>query len=176
MGSALSSLLLNFLGRKNSLLLSGFFFFSSFLLIGLADFTASRDGLVLAGRAISGLGVGLGVPSASIYIAETSSPHLRGKLSTLPALFLALGVLLGYLLGMTMTPHTSLSCFIKILPVSGIFLSWDQLALACSAPGFLLITIIFLPESPSFLAQKGREEPAADALCQLKGISKDSAL
>ena len=71
---------------------------------------------------------------------------------------------------------TSLSCFIKILPVSGIFLSWDQLALACSAPGFLLITIIFLPESPSFLAQKGREDPAADALCQLKGISKDSAL
>ena len=107
-GSALSSLLLNFLGRKNSLLLSGFFFFSSFLLIGLADFTASRAGLVLAGRAISGLGVGLGVPSASIYIAETSSPHLRGKLSTLPALFLALGVLLGYLLGMMGTiNHTS---------------------------------------------------------------------
>ena len=98
-GSALSSILLNFLGRKNSILLSGFIFASSFLLIGLADFTANRNGLVLAGRAISGLGVGLGVPSTSIYIAETSSPQLRGKLSTLPALFLALGVLLGYFLG-----------------------------------------------------------------------------
>ena len=102
-GSALSSILLNFLGRKNSILLSGFIFFSSFLMIGLADFTGSRDGLVLAGRAISGLGVGLGVPSTSIYIAETSSPDLRGKLSSLPALFLAFGVLLGYLLGMETT-------------------------------------------------------------------------
>ena len=124
--------------------------------MGLADLTASREGLVLTGRAISGLGVGLGVPSASIYIAETASPHLRGKLSTLPALFLALGVLLGYLLG--------------------IFLAWDQLALACCAPGFLLITIIFLPESPSYLAGVGKTDQAAAALCQLKGISLEAGL
>ena len=113
MGSGLSSLLLNYLGRKNSIIFSGLTFFSSFLLIGLADFTSSRDGLILAGkaesdcmmsdqfegRAISGLGVGLGVPSTAIYIAECSTPQLRGKLSSLPAVFLALGVLLGYLLG-----------------------------------------------------------------------------
>ena len=175
MGSALSSILLNFLGRKNSILLSGFIFFSSFLLIGLADYSASRDGAVLAGRALCGLGSGLGVPSTSIYIAETSSPGLRGKLSSLPALFLALGVLLGYLLGMDNTSITDRTVKLGNV-VSGIFLAWDHLALACSVPGFLLITIIFLPESPSFLAEKGKDEKAVDALSQLKGISKDSAL
>ena len=120
MGSALSSILLNFLGRKNSILLSGFIFFSSFLLIGLADYSASRDGAVLAGRALCGLGSGLGVPSTSIYIAETSSPGLRGKLSSLPALFLALGVLLGYLLGMDNISITDRTGQCRIRNISGL--------------------------------------------------------
>ena len=55
--------------------------------------------LVMTGRAISGYGVGVGMPATAIYIAEVSSPQMRGKLSSLPALLMALGVLLGYLLG-----------------------------------------------------------------------------
>ena len=53
----------------------------------------------MTGRAISGYGVGVGMPATAIYIAEVSSPQMRGKLSSLPALLMALGVLLGYLLG-----------------------------------------------------------------------------
>ena len=155
-GSGLSSVLLNTVGRKNSILLSGFIFFSSFLLIGVAAMSPVWAPLVLTGRAVSGLGVGLGVPATAIYIAECSSPELRGKLSSLPALLLALGVLLGYFLG--------------------IFLPWNHLALACSAPGFFLLSVIFLPESPSYLVSKGQTERAAAALCRLKGVTKESAL
>ena len=68
-------------------------------MIGLADLISSPEKLILAGRALSGLGVGLGVPSTAIYISECSSPQLRGRLSSLPAFFLALGVLLGYVFG-----------------------------------------------------------------------------
>ena len=130
MGSGLSSILLNTLGRKNSILLSGFIFFTSFLLIGVADLAPDREVLVLAGRAISGLGVGLGVPSTAIYIAECSSPQLRGKLSSLPALLLALGVLLGYLLGRSLLPsllplNLSLRYISPLgLPGSGLLGSW----------------------------------------------------
>ena len=145
-GSALSSILLNFLGRKNSILLSGFFFSSSFLLIGLADFTPSRDELVLTGRAISGLGVGLGVPSTSIYIAETSSPQLRGKLSSLPALFLALGVLLGYFLGMDSqdTATSQQGNYIRNIPAlgpagPGLLRSWFPPNLDNFPPGVSLL-------------------------------------
>ena len=98
-GSLLSSLLLNYLGRKNSIILSGFIFLTSFLMIGLADLITISETMILAGRALSGLGVGLGVPSTSIYIAECSSPVMRGRLSSLPAFLLALGVLLGYVFG-----------------------------------------------------------------------------
>ena len=153
MGSALSSILLNFLGRKNSILLSGFIFFSSFLLIGLADYSASRDGAVLAGRALCGLGSGLGVPSTSIYIAETSSPGLRGKLSSLPALFLALGVLLGYLLGMnnisiTMTSHLT----VNIRNISGLGPSCPGLQCAWFPPHH-----DHLPAGVSVLSGRERE-------------------
>ena len=98
LGSSLSSLSLNWGGRKFSIILSGVFFFSSFLLIGLANISSSVV-MILAGRALSGLGVGLGVPSTSIYVAECSSPNLRGKLGTLPAFLLAFGVLIGYVFG-----------------------------------------------------------------------------
>jgi len=154
LGSSLSSLSLNWGGRKFSIILSGVFFFSSFLLIGLANISSSVV-MILAGRALSGLGVGLGVPSTSIYVAECSSPNLRGKLGTLPAFLLAFGVLIGY--------------------VFGIFLPWHHLAYFCSAPALLLIVaMIFLPETPSFLARKGKSEKATKALAWLRGTSYEN--
>ena len=113
--SALSSVLLQYLGRKKSIILSGFIFLSSFLMIGLAAQIPSPEKLILAGRAWSGLGVGLGVPSTAIYISECSSPQLRGRLSSLPAFFLALGVLLGYVFGRNriMFNFESVNRFIK---------------------------------------------------------------
>ena len=98
LGSSLSSLSLNYVGRKFSIILAGVFFFLSFVLIGLASISSSV-GMILAGRALSGLGVGLGVPSTAIYVAECSSAALRGKLSSLPAFLMAFGVLLGYVFG-----------------------------------------------------------------------------
>ena len=98
LGSSLSSLSLNWAGRKYSIILSGVFFFLSFILIGLASFSSSVE-MILAGRALSGIGVGLGVPSTAIYVAECSSPTLRGKLSSLPAFLMAFGVLIGYVFG-----------------------------------------------------------------------------
>ena len=98
LGSCLSFWTMNYLGRKYSIIMSGIIFFLSFLLIGLASILASVE-IILTGRALSGVGVGLAVPSAAIYVAECSSPSLRGTLSSLPAFFLALGVLIGYVFG-----------------------------------------------------------------------------
>jgi len=95
------------------------------------------------------MGVGIAVPSSAIYIAEISSPDLRGKLSSLPATFQALGVLLSYAVGLA--------------------LNWHQLAWTCTAPAILLIcALFFLPESPSHLARKGEKDAAAQALKWLR--------
>ena len=168
LGSSLSSVSLNFGGRKFSIILSGMFFFMSYILIGLASVFTSVD-MIHAGRALSGVGVGLGVPSTSIYVAECSSPALRGKLGALPAFLLALGVLLGYVFGKIDRTNIPKRYFYE-----GIFLPWHYLAFACSAPAFLLIVaMMFLPETPSFLARDGKAEKATKTLAWLRGTCED---
>ena len=98
LGSLLSSVSLNFAGRKLSILLTGFIFLLSFLIIGLASIPSSVE-MVLAGRAISGLAVGLAVPSTAVYVSECSSSTLRSIVSALPAVFLSLGVFVAYVAG-----------------------------------------------------------------------------
>jgi len=147
LGSLLSSCTLAY-SRRASIFLSGLLFLAAFSLMGVAHL-ASFLPLVLAGRLLSGMGVGIAVPSSAIYIAEISSPDLRGKLSSLPATFQALGVLLSYAIGLA--------------------LDWHQLAWTCTAPALLLIcSLFFLPESPSHLARKGEKAAAAAALKWLR--------
>merc|ERR1719431_2233404 len=154
LGSCLSYWTMNYLGRKHSIIMSGIIFFLSFLLIGMASTLASVE-IILTGRALSGVGVGLAVPSAAIYVAECSSPSLRGTLSSLPAFFLALGVLIGY--------------------VFGIFLPWHYLAYFCCTPAVLLvISMMFLPKTPTYLARKGEKEKAAKSLARLRGTSVEA--
>eukprot|EP00092_Neocalanus_flemingeri_P046464 GFUD01052267.1.p1 GENE.GFUD01052267.1~~GFUD01052267.1.p1 ORF type:complete len:481 (-),score=118.98 GFUD01052267.1:59-1501(-) len=154
LGSCLSSLTLNWAGRKCSIILSGVMFFLSFLLIGLASIPSSVE-MIITGRALSGIGVGLAVPSAAIYVAECSSPALRGTLSSLPAFLMAFGVLLGY--------------------VFGIFLPWHHLAYFCCTPAVLLVlAMMFLPDTPLYLASKGETEKAAKSLAWLRGTSVEA--
>ena len=170
LGSSLSSLSLNWMGRKFSIILAGVFFFLSFVLIGLASISSSV-GMILAGRALSGLGVGLGVPSTAIYVAECSSPALRGKLSSLPAFLMAFGVLIGYVFGRLL-----FTCMIDgFILILGIFLPWHHLAYFCCTPAVLLIlAMMFLPDTPSHLARKGHTEKAEKALAWLRGTSRDA--
>ena len=126
--------------------------------------------MIIAGRALSGLGVGLGVPSTSIYVAECSSPALRGKLSCLPAFLMAFGVLIGYVFG----KFFSVPFLTCISFIAGIFLPWHHLAYFCCTPAILLIVaMMFLPDTPSHLARKGQAEKAAKALAWLRGTSED---
>jgi len=102
-GSALSSCTLAY-SRRASIFLSGLLFLAAFSLIGFAHHVEALP-LVLVGRLLSGMGVGVAVPSSAIYVAEISSPNLRGKLSSLPATFQALGVLVSYAVGLALDWH-----------------------------------------------------------------------
>lgn len=143
-GSLISSLPLNKFGRRPTLFLAGFIFMIANLLIGLADLNSSIA-MVLVGRCIAGIGVGISVPSAVIYISEVVSPHLRGTFGCIPALLLALGVLIGY--------------------VVGAFLPWHKLAYVSIVPPCLLMAgMVWLPESPVWLKRAGKEEQAEKIL------------
>ncbi|GLU11552.1 hypothetical protein SLE2022_282900 [Rubroshorea leprosula] len=98
-GALLGSLLVypiaDFLGRRRELI-------SAALLYGLgALITALAPdlGVLLAGRLLYGLGIGLAMHGAPLYIAETCPSQIRGTLISLKELFIVLGILLGYFVG-----------------------------------------------------------------------------
>ena len=76
-----------------------------------------------------------------VYISEISSPDIRGFLSAIQKIAGHLGVLISFSLGA--------------------YLDWRQLAMLVSvAPMLLFLTVIYIPETPSFLVLKGRDEEA----------------
>jgi hypothetical protein len=76
-----------------------------------------------------------------VYISEISSPDIRGFLSAIQKVSGHFGMLISYMLGA--------------------ILDWRQLAmLVAVAPLMLFVTVIYIPETPSFLMLKGRDEDA----------------
>jgi facilitated trehalose transporter len=76
-----------------------------------------------------------------VYVSEISSPSIRGFLSAIQKISGHVGVLISYLFGA--------------------YLDWRQLAMLVSvAPILLFLSVIHIPETPSFLVLKGRDEEA----------------
>ena len=98
-------------------------------------------------RAIAGVGIGAGVPIASIYLREISTPQLRGTLTILMPAAANTGNLLMYILGWGLPWRltTLPGALIPILPI-------------------LLLALI--PESPSWLLSRGRREEATQSLAR----------
>lgn len=148
-GGLLSSLPLSRLGRRLTMVISSLLFIFSFLFLGISSLTESL-GSIFAARALMGVGVGLTIPSAQIYVAECTESRIRGTLSSMPALFMAAGTLLTYIMGA--------------------YLPWHYLSYFCSAfPVLFLLGLSIMPESPSWLLSKNKSELAMKSLTWLRG-------
>lgn len=85
-----------------------------------------------------------------VYVSEIASPDIRGFLSAIQKVAGHVGFLLSFSLGA--------------------YLNWRQLAmLVAVAPIMLFLTVIYIPETPSYLVLKGRDEEAYTALQFLRG-------
>nr|XP_043609961.1 D-xylose-proton symporter-like 3, chloroplastic [Erigeron canadensis] len=94
-GSILVYPIADFLGRKRELLLAALLYF----LGGSITAYAPGLGVLLLGRVLYGLGIGLAMHGAPLYIAETCPSQIRGTLISFKELFIVLGILLGYFVG-----------------------------------------------------------------------------
>lgn len=99
-------------GRKMSLLTINAITFLGWLVLTLA---ARIDGqiyaMLLVGRLITGFSTGLASISAAVYMAEVSSPELRGMFTTASASFFSLGIVIVYFLGYLFKVKIFLSFF-----------------------------------------------------------------
>lgn len=88
-----------------------------------------------------------------VYIAEAADQSLRGMLVTWTSIFVSLGILLVYLFG-------------SVLPED-----WQGVAGVCAVfPVISAVLIWVLPESPVWLASRGRALEAENSLRRLRGV------
>lgn len=143
------------IGRRYTIVIASVIFMLGAVLMGYSP----NYGVLLAGRCVSGIGVGFALMIAPVYSAEISSPSTRGLLASLPEIGISVGILLGYL---------SNFFFSKL----SLRLSWRIMLGVAAIPSlFLSIGILKMPESPRWLIMQGR---LGEAKKILKKVSNDA--
>lgn len=143
-GALLAGILMEIFGRKTTVKLTSLPYIIGWVLISLSDDIFK----LYAGRFISGVAVGMATASY-VYVAEICQAEYRGTLSASGPVHVSLGVLLIYILGF-------------IAP-------WQRVAAICTLCAlFSFIGMCAVPESPPWLASRGRVTEALDALMWLR--------
>ncbi|KZV61327.1 general substrate transporter [Peniophora sp. CONT] len=128
-----------------------------FLLGGTIQTAAQNMGMMLAGRFFAGWGIGMLAMLAPLYQAEIAHPSIRGRLTTLQQLMLGIGALIASFIGY--------ACYTTL---DGYEAQWRVPLAIQIVPAIPLgLFILLLPESPRWLAMKGRNDEALETLARL---------
>lgn len=169
-GAGLSGMLSDAYGRKKLLLLAAALFIVSSIGTGaVSSFT-----VFILFRLMGGVGIGLASNLSPMYIAEISPSHVRGRFVSLNQLTIVIGILAAQLVNWqiadAVAPGTTAA---EILASWNGQMGWRWMFYACAVPAILFfIFVIFIPESPRWLATKGRHD---EALAVLRRIIGDTA-
>jgi SP family arabinose:H+ symporter-like MFS transporter len=164
-GVAASGKFSNMLGRKKVMLLSALLFAIS--AIGCA-FTPDAFWLIIF-RLIGGLGIGMASVICPMYIAELAPSQIRGKLVTYYQLAITIGILVAYFSNATIQSHAvntvAASGWYDLLFAKEI---WRGMFVIGVLPAIIFIVLIlFIPESPRWLALKNKTEKAKAILSSI---------
>jgi len=154
-------------GRKRLLTLSAFVFAVSSLGTGFAGEFAA----FVAWRMLGGYAIGLASGISPMYIAEISPAHLRGRLVSLNQLAIVFGILLAQVVNWLIARPVPIGSTAQQIVISwnGQW-GWRWMFAATAAPSLLFLAATFLvPESPRWLAAKGRDRQALHVLERLGG-------
>ena len=148
-GGLLASHWSNRIGRRVLLAFSGGLFF----LGALGAAAASVIGILIASRCILGLAIGIASVTAPLYLAETAPGKIRGAIVAVYQLAMTLGIVCAYWVNYLLIEQHA----------------WRVMFASCAIPAlFLVIGMLFLPESPRWLYRVGREADSARALQRLR--------
>jgi SP family galactose:H+ symporter-like MFS transporter len=138
------------LGRKSVILVVAVIFFVGGIMSGLAPDLA----ILMVGRVLVGIGIGVASMLTPLYLAEIAAPAQRGLVVSLSQLMITVGILVSYLAGYALSYNSG----------------WRWMLGLGALPGLVLFFGMFsVPESPRWLAGHGRMDDARASLRRLRG-------
>lgn len=159
-GSLASGRTSDWIGRRWTIVLAACTFLVGALLMGLAP----SFPFLMAGRVVAGVGVGFSLMIAPVYVAELSPAMTRGFLSSLPEVFINIGILLGYISNYALSG----------LPPD---VNWRLMLGLAALPAVAIgLGVMAMPESPRWLVLEGRLEEARQVLVRTSETVEEAEL
>ncbi|CCE92255.1 sugar porter family MFS transporter TDEL_0E00120 [Torulaspora delbrueckii] len=151
LGSIVSPNFSDAFGRRFSLHLCA----ALWIIGSIIQCASQNQGMLIAGRVISGMGIGFGSSVAPVYCSEVAPPKIRGTICGLFQFSVTLGIMILFYIGFGCHYINSTASF---------RVTWGLQMV----PGLiLLVGTFFLPESPRWLANHGRWEESYDIIARI---------
>jgi Arabinose efflux permease len=152
--------LLDSIGRKKTLVMASMIFVFGSVLMAISFGPKNGYGMLIIGRLIVGVAIGLAADAGPLYISECAPPKLRGSLTTLFNMAVVGGqVLASFVCG----------CLSYLPPAYNwrLMLGFGALPAIAQMVGFII-----LPYSPTWLVLVGRKDEAEDVLRRIRMVPK----
>nr|XP_012221518.1 PREDICTED: facilitated trehalose transporter Tret1-like [Linepithema humile] len=152
-GCILAAFIVDWLGRKKSLLIGGGPLLIGFVLV----YVAWNPYVLYASRFISGIGQGVVYVVCPMYIGEIADKEIRGSLGSFIKLMVTFGELYAHAVGP--------------------YVTYEKLAGICILiPLLFLVAFVWMPESPYYLLIKNQPDNAMANLKKLKRYATKNEL
>ncbi|WP_394707035.1 sugar porter family MFS transporter [uncultured Erythrobacter sp.] len=163
-GAFLAGRLADALGRKRVMVVAALLFLIGAIVQGE---TASHTIFVIA-RFAGGMAVGAASVLSPLYISEVAPAKIRGRLTTVQQVMIITGLTAAFLVNYFLAQAAGDS-----LGEVGGLPAWRWMYLAQAVPAAVfLVALLFIPESPRYLMNRGREDEARAVLTRLFGAEE----
>ncbi len=172
-GALMAGALSDKFGRKKLLILSA----CLFGVTSIGNALAPAFNIFIMWRIFGGVAIGLASNLSPMYIAEIAPAQMRGKLVSINQLTIVIGVLSAQLVNWYIGRNLPAGATDEYIGNSWYGqVGWRWMFAMTAAPSILFFLGMFLvPESPRWLAKKGRTEPARSILKKIGGENYASA-
>ncbi len=158
------------LGRRRLLMASALLF----AVTSVGNALAPTFVLFVTWRMMGGVAIGLASNLSPLYIAEIAPPHLRGRLVSINQLTIVLGILLAQFVNWFIVRDMPAGVSNEWIASSWFGrLGWRWMFGLTAVPSvFFFAGMLFVPESPRWLATKGRMDAARAILSRISGTAR----